>query len=93
MNTEEVKKSAYRRVKEELDKQFASGMIPCIKGFKKAIAVYKKRIKILESGTMFFARGLDDVDKASLAIAKLSGELQAYQERCSWIQNKMKESA
>ena len=93
MNTEEVKKSAYRRVKEELDKQFASGMIPCIKGFKKVIAEYRKRIKILRSCATFFVVSLEDVDRLSLAIAKLSGELNAYQERYIEIQQKIKENS
>ena len=92
MNTEETKQKAYSRIKDELDRQLASGMLINIKGLKKVIAFLKKRIKLLESGTMFFARSVEDVEKANLAIASLSGELQAYQERYSWIQNKLKES-
>ena len=93
MTTEETKQSAYQRIKEQLDKLFVPGSIPNVKAFKKIIADLRKRIKLLEAGTPFFASGMEDVSKAQSAIARLSGELQAYQERYAMIQERLKSNA
>ena len=90
MELEQVKRTAYTAIKKELDEAFGKGGIPNIKVFKKTISDLSKRIKLLESGILFFPRSLEDVNKAQRQIARLSGQLQAYQERYEWIMNKMK---
>ena len=90
MKTEQLKQSAYTAIKEQLDMAFEKGGIPNIKAFKKIMADLKKRIKLLESGASFFVQNMEDVNKVSLQIARLSGQLQAYQERYDWIKAKMK---
>ena len=93
MTTAETKQSAYQSIKEQLDKLFQSGGIPNISAFQKTIRDLRKRIKLLEAGTPFFAISEAEVQKASLAIANLSGQLQAYQERYDWIRAKLRETA
>ena len=88
----ETKETAYQSIKAQLDATFAKGGIPNIKAFKKIIADLKKRIKLLETGTEFFATSMADVEKAQFQIARLSGQLQAYQERYNWIQEQLKAS-
>ena len=90
MKSEQMKQSAYTAIKEQLDKAFEKGGIPNIKAFKKIMSDLRKRIKLLESGTSVFARNMEDVEKAQLQIARLSGQLQAYQERMNWIDERMK---
>ncbi|MBQ8969176.1 MAG: hypothetical protein IJ064_05545 [Bacteroidaceae bacterium] len=92
MNPEETRQSAYQNIKANLDNLFSKGGIPNIKGFQKTIRDLKKRINLLETGTQFFATSLEDVAKAELAVARLNGQLQAYQERYNWIQAKLKEN-
>ena len=81
MTADETKASAYQNIKEQLDNLFAKGGIPSIKGFQKVIRDLRKRIKLLEAGCPFFATSEADVEKTNLAIARLSGQLQAYKER------------
>lgn len=90
--TEETRKTAYQSIKSQLDSIFSKGGIPNVKAFQKIIRDLKKRIKLLESGTEFFACSLEDVEKAEVRIATLSGQLEAYQERYNWIQAKLKEN-
>ena len=90
MKSEQMKQSAYTAIKEQLDKAFEKGGIPNIKAFKKIMSDLRKRINLLESGTPFFARSLEDVESAELQIARLSGQLQAYKERMDWINERMK---
>lgn len=92
MTTEEMKQSSYQCIKDELEKAFASGAMPNVKGFKKVIASLKKRMKLVESGTSFFARSQEDVTRAELAVARLSGQLQAYQEKLNMITEKLKQN-
>lgn len=87
-NTE--KQTEYQSTKKTLDETFAKGGIPNIKQFKKIIADLKKRIRLLESGTAFFATCHEDVAKAAIQTARLSGQLEAYQERYKWIQERLK---
>lgn len=89
---EQSKNESYQNIKGQLDKILVPGVIPNIKGIKKIIATLKKRIKILETGTMFFCNSDDQFEKSQLAIARLSGELQAYQERYNEIQEKLRQN-
>ena len=84
------KQTAYQSTKKTLDDTFANGGIPNINHFKKIIADIKKRIRLLESGTAFFATCHEDVTKAAIQTARLSGQLEAYQERYKWIQGMLK---
>jgi hypothetical protein len=93
MSPEEIKASAYKSIKEQLDSLFAKGGIPNLRAFQKIIRDLRKRIKLLDGGTAFFARSLEDVEKAQLQSARLSGQLQAYKERYDWIRAKLKETA
>lgn len=93
MNPEEMRQSAYQTIKAQLDKAFAGGGIPNVKAFQKAIRDLKKRIKLLDCGTSFFACSLDDIEKVQLQTARLSGQLQAYQERYDWIKTRLKENS
>ena len=90
---EEIKQTAYQSIKSQLDEVFSKGGIPNIKAFKKIIADLKKRIKLLESGTEFFATSMEDVEKAEFQIARLTGQLDAYKERYDFIQRKLKENS
>ena len=92
MNPDEIRLSAYKTIKEKLDMLFASGGIPNISGFQKTIRDLRKRIKLIDSGTQFFANNLDDVEKAQLQTARLSGQLQAYEEKYDRIKSKLKEN-
>lgn len=87
---ESTKQQFYQTTKDQLDAAFSKGGIPNIKKFKKIIHDLKSRIKLLETGTDFFATSTDDVNKAAFLVARLSGQLQAYQERYNWIQERLK---
>ena len=90
MTIEEMKQKAYNSIKGQLDTLFEKGGIPNIKGFKKVIADLQRRIRLIESQAVF-ANSLEEVDKANLAIANLQGQCQAYKERLTWVNNKIKE--
>ena len=90
MNPEEMRQSAYQTIKAQLDQVFVGGGIPKVNAFQKTIRDLRKRVKLLQSGTAFFAQSLEDVEKAQLQIARLSGQLQAYQERYDWIKERLK---
>lgn len=85
-----TKQQFYQTTKDQLDAAFSKSSIPNIKKFKKIIHDLKSRIKLLETGTEFFATSMDDVNKAAFLVARLSGQLQAYQERYNWIQERLK---
>lgn len=87
---ESTKQQFYQTTKSQLDAAFSKGGIPNIKKFKKIIHDLKSRIKLLETGTEFFATSTDDVNKAAFLVARLSGQLQAYQERYNWIKERLK---
>lgn len=89
MTIEETKSAAYMSIKNQLDEAFAKGGIPNIKAIKKVIADLKKRIKAVEFGSAF-ASSMDELHKAELAVARLSGQKQAYQERLDWINERIK---
>lgn len=89
-STDIEKQTAYQSTKKTLDDTFAKGGIPNIKNFKKIIHDLKSRIKLLETGTEFFTTSTDDVNKAAFLVARLRGQLQAYQERYNWIQERLK---
>jgi hypothetical protein len=85
MNTETTKQAAYESAVDKLDKAFAKGGVPSIKGFKRVLADYNRRINVLVDGAEMCARNLEDVNKTELAIARLQGERQAFQERFDWF--------
>lgn len=89
MTIEETKQKAYESIKGKLDAAFANGGIPNIKAFKATLEDIKKRIKIVEKHSAF-AQDLDEVQKAELAIARLRGQQEAWQERLDWINERMK---
>lgn len=92
MEYEEMQQRAYEETKSGLDKVFTPGAIPNINAIKKIIADLRKRINILQTGAILFATSLDEVDKVNLQMERLSGQLQAYQERYDWIKEKLKEA-
>ena len=92
-SSKEIKQTAYQSIKSQLDNAFSKGGIPNIKAFKRIIVDLKKRIKLLESGTEFFATSMEDVEKAEFQIARLTGQLDAYKERYDFIQRKLKENS
>jgi len=92
MEHKTTKQRGYEETKSGLDKVFTPGAIPNIKAIKKIIADLRKRIGILKTGAILFTTSLDEVDKANLQMERLSGQLQAYQERYDWIKEKLKES-
>lgn len=92
MTIEETKHKAYTSIKGQLDSAFAKGGIPNIKAFKKALENIKKRIKTIELNCVF-AKDLEEVQKAELAIAHLRGEQEAWQERLDWINDRIKSTA
>lgn len=89
MTIEEVKQKAYTNLKDRLDAVFVRGAIPNIKAIKKKLVSVNKRINTIEAGSAF-ARSLEEVNKAELAIARLSGEREAWQERIDWINERLR---
>lgn len=89
MTIEETKSAAYNSIKNQLEAGLANGCILSIKGLKKVIADLKKRIKAVEFGSAF-ASSMEELHKAELAIANLSGQKQAYQEKLDWVNEKIK---
>lgn len=89
MTIEEVKQKAYTNLKDGLDAVFVRGAIPNIKAIKKELVSVNKRINTIETGSAF-ARSLEEVNKAELAIARLSGEREAWQERIDWINERLR---
>lgn len=86
-----VKEDRYKEMKEALDNILKEHKgIPNIKGFEKAIRDTKKKIKAIENGSCF-AKDDEEVRQAEIAMAKRSGELQAYEETLSYINKRIKE--
>lgn len=87
---DEIKNKQYTSKKKSLDNLLASGGIPNIKAFNKVIKDLKNRINIVENGSAF-AQDLEEVTKAEVALANLSGELMAFEETLKEIKRKIKE--
>lgn len=86
-----VKENRYKEMKEAFDKVLKGYKgIPNIKGFQKAIRDTKEKIKALENG-LCFAKDDVEVRQAEVAMARRSGELQAYEETLASIKKRIKE--
>lgn len=92
MTIEDTRESAYKNIKQQLDRVFSKGGIPNLKDFKKIINDLHKRIKTIENGALMFANTLDEVRKAELAIANLQGQYDAYKERYNIFMKRIKEN-
>lgn len=87
-----VKENRYKEMKEAIDKVLKEHKgIPNIKGFEKAIRDTKKKIKAIEFGSCF-ANDDEQVRQAEIAMARRSGELQAYEETLASIKKRIKEA-
>ena len=85
-----AKENRYKEMKEALDnllKEYKG--IPNIKGFEKIIRETKKKIKAIENGSCF-AKDDEEVRQAEIAMARRSGELQAYEEILASIKKRIK---
>lgn len=87
-----VKENRYKEMMEAFDKVLKEHKgIPNVKGFEKAIRDTKKKIKAIENGSCF-AKDDEEVRQAEVAMARRSGELQAYEETLASIKKRIKEA-
>lgn len=86
-----TEKEAYQATKERIESLLSKeGFLPDIKGFKKIIAQYSKRINLLYKGSQVFAQTTKDVEKISERIAVLRGTRTAYKEALLAIEENIK---
>lgn len=86
----EIQKIVYRDLKDNFDKKMSEGYLPNVSGIKKEILSLKRKIKRVTDGACF-ARNMEEVDKTEHILARLMGQLKAYQDILSNVNERIKE--